>query len=195
MRDDSVVIALVRRAAAGDQAAWNEIVDRYAQLVWSICVRFGLSSEDIDDVSQSVWLLLVESIGNLREPAALPGWLAKTTKNECLRVLRVTHRHAHAGLPSEDQMPVDPDAVVIDDEILRVERDAALRAAFAELPPRCRELLSMLIRDPPCRYEDISAALGIPMGTIGPVRGRCLDRIRRSPHIGPLWGAEPGKHD
>jgi len=92
-------------------------------------------------------------------------------------------------------MPVDPDAVVIDDEILRVERDAALRAAFAELPPRCRELLSMLIRDPPCRYEDISAALGIPMGTIGPVRGRCLDRIRRSPHIGPLWGAEPGKHD
>src|SRR5689334_19228195 len=142
MRDDPVVIALVRRAAAGDHAAWNEIVDRYAPLVWSICLRYGLSSEDIDDVGQSVWLLLVESIGNLREPAALPGWLAKTTKHECLRVLRVTHRHAHAGLPSEDQMPVDPDAVVIDDEILRAERDAALRAAFAELPPRCRELLS-----------------------------------------------------
>ena len=188
MRDDPVVIALVRRAATGDQAAWYEIVDRYAQLVWSICVRFGLSSEDIDDVSQSVWMLLVESIGDLREPAALPGWLAKTTKNECLRVLRVTHRHAHAGLPSEDQMPVDPDAVVIDDEILRAERDAALRAAFAELPPRCRELLSMLMRDPPCRYEDISATLDIPVGTIGPVRGRCLDRIRRSPHIGPFTG-------
>jgi RNA polymerase sigma factor (sigma-70 family) len=192
MRDDPVVIALVRRAAAGDQAAWNEIVDRYAQLVWSICVRFGLSTEDIDDVSQSVWLLLIESIGNLREPAALPGWLAKTTRNECLRVLRVTHRHAHAGLPSEDQMPMDPDAVVIDDEILRAERDAALRTAFAELPPRCRELLSMLMRDPPCRYEDISAKLGIPMGTIGPVRGRCLDRIRRSPHIGPFSGGGTG---
>jgi RNA polymerase sigma factor (sigma-70 family) len=186
MRDDPVVIALVRRAAAGDHAAWNEIVDRYAPLVWSICLRYGLSSEDIDDVGQSVWLLLVESIGNLREPAALPGWLAKTTKHECLRVLRAVHRHAHAGLPSEDQMPVDPDAVMIDDEILQAERDAALRAAFAELPPRCRELLSMLLRDPPCRYEDISAALGIPMGTIGPVRGRCLDRIRRSLHIGPL---------
>ena len=77
MRDDPVVIALVRRAAAGDQAAWNEIVERYAPLVWSICVRFGLSSEDIDDVGQSVWLLLVESIGSLREPAALPGWLAQ----------------------------------------------------------------------------------------------------------------------
>jgi RNA polymerase sigma factor (sigma-70 family) len=192
MRDDPVVIALVRRAAAGDQAAWNEIVDRYAQLVWSICVRFGLSTEDIDDVSQSVWLLLIESIGNLREPAALPGWLAKTTRNECLRVLRVTHRHAHAGLPSEDQMPMDPDAVVIDDEILRAERDAALRTAFAELPPRCRELLSMLMRDPPCRYEDISAKLGIPMGTIGPVRGRCLDRIRRSPHIGLFSGGGTG---
>ena len=85
MRDDPVVIGLVRRAAAGDRAAWNEIVDRYAQLVWSICIRFGLSSDDIDDVSQSVWLLLVESIGSLREPAALPGWLAKTTENECRR--------------------------------------------------------------------------------------------------------------
>jgi DNA-directed RNA polymerase specialized sigma24 family protein len=85
---------------------------------------------------------------------------------------------AHAGLPSEDQMPVDPDAVVIDDEILRAERDAALRAAFADLPPRCRELLSMLMRDPPCRYEDISAALGIPMGTIGPVRGAASIALR-----------------
>jgi len=192
MRDDPAVIALVHRAAAGDQVAWYEIIDRYAQLVWSICIRFGLSTEDIDDVGQSVWLLLWDSIGSLREPAALPGWLAKTTKNECLRVLRVAHRHAHAGLPSEDQMPVDPDAVDIDDEILRAERDAALRAAFAELPPRCRELLSMLIRDPPCRYEDISATLGIPMGTIGPVRGRCLERLRRSPHIGLLGGGENG---
>jgi len=188
MRDDPVVIALVRRAAAGDQAAWYEIVDRYAQLVWSICLRFGLSGEDIDDVGQSVWMLLVQSIGSLREPAALPGWLAQTTKNECLRVLRAEHRHAHAGLSSEDQLPVDPDAVVIDDEVLRAERDAALRAAFAELPPRCRELLSMLIRDPPCRYEDISATLGIPIGTIGPVRGRCLERLRRSPHLRFLWG-------
>jgi RNA polymerase sigma factor (sigma-70 family) len=188
MRDDPVVIALVRRAAAGDQAAWYEIVDRYAQLVWSICLRFGLSGEDIDDVGQSVWMLLVQSIGSLREPAALPGWLAQTTKNECLRVLRAEHRHAHAGLPSEDQLPVDPDAVVIDDEVLRAERDAALRAAFAELPRRCRELLSMLMRDPPCRYEDISATLGIPIGTIGPVRGRCLERLRLSPHLRFLWG-------
>jgi RNA polymerase sigma factor (sigma-70 family) len=192
MRDDPEVIALVRRAAAGDQAAWDQIVDRYAQLVWSICIRFGLSGEDIDDVGQSVWLLLVQGIGSLREPAALPGWLAKTTKNECLRVLRVANRHAHAGLPSEDQMLVDPDAVVIDEEILRAERDAALRSAFAELPPRCRELLSMLMRDPPSRYEDISATLGIPMGTIGPVRARCLDRLRRSPHIGPFLGGGTG---
>ena len=85
MRDDPAVIALVRRAAAGDQVAWYEIIDRYAQLVWSICIRFGLSTEDIDDVGQSVWELLVLSIGSLREPAALPGWLAKTTENECRR--------------------------------------------------------------------------------------------------------------
>jgi DNA-directed RNA polymerase specialized sigma24 family protein len=85
MCDDPAASALVRRAAAGDQAVWNEIVDRYAQLVWSICIRFGLSGEDVDDVSQRVWLLLVQRIGSLREPAALPTWLAKTTENECRR--------------------------------------------------------------------------------------------------------------
>ena len=88
MRDDPSVIALVARVRDGDQEAWDEIVERYSPLVWSICVRYRLSRQDIDDVGQSVWLLLVEQIGSLREPAALPGWLATTTRRECLRVLR-----------------------------------------------------------------------------------------------------------
>ena len=84
------VIALVARAVSGveTRTAWDEIVDRYAPLVWSICLRHQLSRQDTDDVGQSVWLLLVEQIGSLREPAALPGWLATTTRRECLRVLR-----------------------------------------------------------------------------------------------------------
>ena len=186
MRDDPAVVALVARAADGDQGAWDEIVERYVPLVWSVCLRYQLDPEDRDDVGQSVWLLLVEKIGSIREPAALPGWLATTTHRECLRVLRAARRHDHAELPSDNQMPPDPAATVIEEEVLAAERDAALRAAFAELPRGCRELLSLLTCDPPCAYADISATLGMPVGSIGPMRARCLDRLRRSPHVAAI---------
>jgi hypothetical protein len=88
MRDDPSVVALVTRATKGDQRAWDELVERYASLVYAICTRYRLSRDDIEDVGQTVWLLLVEHLGRLREPAALPGWLATTTAHECLRVVR-----------------------------------------------------------------------------------------------------------
>jgi RNA polymerase sigma factor (sigma-70 family) len=183
MHENSSVTALVTRVGEGDQAAWNEIIERYAPLVWSICLRYQLNRQDIDDVGQSVWLLLVEHIGSLREAAALPGWLATTTRHECLRVLRASRRRDYAGLPPEEQMPSDPEAATIEQELIEAERNAALRAALAELPDRCRELLSMLISDPPPPYAEISVALGIAVGSIGPIRARCLDRLRRSPHL------------
>ena len=183
MRDDHLVTALVARAAAGDQGAWNRLVDRYAPLVWSICQRYRLDREDVDDVGQSVWLLLVEKIGSIREPAALPGWLATTTQRECLRLLRAARRHDHAGLPPDDQMPSDPAAVTIEQEVLGAERDASLRAAFAELPRSCRDLLSMLVIDPHRSYAEISATLGVAVGSIGPTRARCLDRLRKSARL------------
>ena len=85
-------------------------------------------------------------------------------------------------------MPPDPAAAMIEQEVIAAERDAALRAAFAELPPGCHELLSMLIDDPPRAYADISATLGIAVGSIGPTRARCLDRLRRSPHLAAVLG-------
>jgi RNA polymerase sigma factor (sigma-70 family) len=188
MNDDSSVGALVARVGAGDQEAWNQIIERYAPLVWSICVRYQLSRPDIDDVGQSVWLLLVENIGKLRDPAALPGWLATTTKRECLRILRTAQQHDHADLPPEEQMPADPDAATIEQEVIVAERNAALWAAFAELGPNCHELLSMLITDPPHSYAEISARLDVPMGSIGPTRARCLERLRRSPHLTAILG-------
>jgi RNA polymerase sigma factor (sigma-70 family) len=183
MCDDSSVSALVTRVGEGDQEAWNEIIERYAPLVWSICRRFQLDRQDIDDVGQSVWLLLVEHIGSLRDAAALPGWLATTTRHECLRVLRAGRRQDYAGLPPEEQMPGDLAAANVEQELIAAERNAALRAALAELPDRCRELVSMLISDPPPAYAEISAALGIAVGSIGPIRARCLARLRRSPHL------------
>src|SRR5579864_8152075 len=156
MRDDPSVAALVARVGEGDQAAWNELVERYSPLVWSICVHYQLNRQDIDDVAQNVWLLLVEHIGSLREAAALPGWLATTTKHEALRVLRASRRHDAAGLPPEDQLPSDPDDAV-EQELIAAESNAALRSAFAELPRRCHELLSLLMSDPPPGYAYISA--------------------------------------
>lgn len=188
MHNDSSVIALVARVSGGDQEAWNEIIERYSPLVWNICLRYQLDRQDIDDVGQSVWLLLVEHIGSLREAAALPGWLATTTRREALRVLRAGRRHEHADLPPEDQMPPYPDAATIEEEVVAAERNAALRAAFADLPSRCQELLSMLASDPPPAYADVSKKLGIPVGGIGPTRARCLGRLRRSPHLAGVLG-------
>jgi RNA polymerase sigma factor (sigma-70 family) len=190
MRDDPSVIALVDRVAGGDQEAWNELIERYAQLVWSICVRYRLSRTDIDDVGQTVWLLLVENIATLREPAALPGWLATTTRNECLKIQRAARRNDFDGLPPEDQLPAADSDAMIEQEIIRAERDAAFRAAWRELSDECHQLLTLLIADPPLGYKQISERLVLPIGSIGPTRGRCLDRLRRSPHLAGLVSAQ-----
>src|SRR5215470_10799452 len=154
MRDDPHVVALVTRASQGDQDAWYEIVDRYASLVYTICTRYRLSNQDIEDVGQNVWLLLVEQLGKLREPAALPGWLATTTARECLRVVTAANRAERAGTGLDESLQFVDDTA-IDEEILMAERNAGLRAAFAELPPRCQRLLAMLISDPPHSYAQI----------------------------------------
>jgi RNA polymerase sigma factor (sigma-70 family) len=189
VRDDPTVVALVTRAAGGDPAAWNEIVERYAPLVWSICARFQLSNHDREDVAQNVWLLLVEQLGKLREPAALPGWIATTTHRECLRVVTAARKSERLGTGLDDALQF-VDNTIIDEEILMAERNAALRAAFAELTPRCQRLLAMLTSDPPCSYAEISATLQIPVGSIGPQRARCLERLRRSSALSGVGEAD-----
>ena len=88
MSDDPSITDLVTCAAHGDEQAWDALVERYAPLVWSICRRYQLSDADTHDVSQSVWLSLVSHLSKLRDPAALPGWLATTTRRECTKVRR-----------------------------------------------------------------------------------------------------------
>jgi RNA polymerase sigma factor (sigma-70 family) len=200
VRDDPRVVALVTRASGGNQDAWNELVDRYASLVYTICTRYRLTNHDIEDVEQNVWLLLVEQLGKLREPAALPGWLATTTARECLRVVTAATKAERLGTGPDDSVLFADDAV-IEEEILVAERNAALRVAFAELSPRCQRLLSMLVSDPPHSYAEVHAELGMPLGSIGPQRARCLERLRRSDALAALGegeekikirGGEPG---
>jgi RNA polymerase sigma factor (sigma-70 family) len=186
VRDDPTVVALVKRAAGGDSAAWDEIVERYVPLVWAICARFQLSNHDREDVGQNVWLLLVEQLGKLREPAALPGWLATTTQRECLRVVTSARKSERLGTGLDDAQQFVDHTIIIDEEILMAERNAALRTALAELPPRFQQLLAMLSSDPPYSYAEISATLQIPIGSIGPQRARCLERLRKSSALAGL---------
>jgi len=190
MRDDPAVTDLVARARNGDKQAWDALVERYAPLIWSICRRHQLRTTDADDISQSVWLRLVNRLDRIREPAALPGWLATTTRRECRRVVRT----ARGSRPVDYALDVEnlPDelARTADQEVLEAERHAALRQAFGALDPFSRQLVALLIQDPPVPYAEISARLGIAVGSIGPYRGRCLEKLRRHPAIAALINAE-----
>jgi RNA polymerase sigma factor (sigma-70 family) len=190
MRDDPSVTDLVTRARTGDKQAWDALVERYVPLVWSICRRYRLSPADAQDAGQNVWLQLVGQLDNLRDPAALPGWLAATTRHECGRVLRAAHSPQAAVLVLDAETIPDEQAVMAEQELLVAERHAALREAFAHLPPRGQQLLALLIQDPPVPYAQISATLGIPVGSIGPNRRRCLRRLRSHPAIAALINAD-----
>jgi RNA polymerase sigma factor (sigma-70 family) len=195
---DPVIADLVTRAANDDKQAWDELVERYSPLIWRICHRYRLGDADAEDAGQSVWLHLVDQLDKVRDPAALPGWLATTTRRECLRVLRAAHGpHAAAYAPDIENMP-DNQAGTAEQELLAAERHAALREAFTHLPPEGQQLIALLIADPPVPYAEISARLGIPVGSIGPNRSRCLDKIRRYPAIAALTDAgsrHQGQHD
>jgi RNA polymerase sigma factor (sigma-70 family) len=194
MRDDPPVSLLITTAQTGDQQAWNALVERYAPLVWSICRRYELGSAHASDVGQNVWLRLVDQLGNIRDPAALPGWLATTTRRECGRVLRARSSPAAVLVLDAENIP-DEQTDTAEQQLLTAERHAALREAFTGLPPRCQRLIAMLIEDPPVPYAKISADLGIPIGSIGPTRRRCLDILRHHPAITALADAGPNERE
>ena len=189
-RNDPSVTDLVTRARNSDQQAWDALVERYAPLIWSICRRYGLGGADADDVGQTVWLHLVDQLDHLREPAALAGWLATTTGRECPRVRRAAQRLQASGpVPGVEDIP-DEHAPIAEDELLTAERHAALREALTQLPPRCQQLMVLLLEDPPLPYAQISVRLGIPVGSIGPSRARCLNKLRHHPAIAALMNTE-----
>jgi RNA polymerase sigma factor (sigma-70 family) len=192
MSSEHPVTGLVTRARTGDQRAWDALVERYAPLIWSICRRHRLTDADAADVSQNVWLHLLDHLDSLRYPLALPAWLATTTRRECGRVLRAARGPLAAGCGLDAQSLPDEQAPDADQELLAAERHAALREALGDLPADCQRLIALLIADPPLPYAEISARLGIPVGSIGPTRRRCLDKLRRHPAIAALTSPEAG---
>jgi len=174
---DDEIIGLVRAAAAGDQRAWDGLVSRYVALLWSIALRHGLNESDAADVVQTTWLRLFEHIDDVRDPARVGSWLATTAQREALRCVAQRQR----VVPSDDALAFDgPDRLQAppDEALLARELAEQARAALDKLPPSWRSLVERLTQDPPLTYEEIGADLGVPIGSIGPTRGRCVRRLR-----------------
>ena len=184
--DGSNIAVLVAAAARGDQAAWDEIVDRYTPLLVKIIMKYRLTSGEMEDVAQTVWLRLIEHLGDLREPRALPGWIATTAKREAVRcavsMARMEPKDPHdevwsSQLATEDELGA---------EMMRSELQTALLEGLAMLSARQRNLLTILSAEPPVSYAEISHRTGIPVGAIGPTRARALERLRRTPSVRAL---------
>ena len=175
---DAVDVAqLVRRAAEGDRGAWERLVDKYARLIWAITRDFKLSESDAADVAQATWLRLLEHIDRIEYPERVGSWLAATARNECLRSLAARKRVvlAHDEVTFEGVAAPGPD---VDAGLLAAERAEVVREALTQLPRRWQQMLELLMADPPASYAEISDQLGLPVGSIGPTRRRCLARLQ-----------------
>jgi RNA polymerase sigma factor (sigma-70 family) len=171
----SATATLLARAAQGDQHAWNALVDEHSRLLWSVARSFRLDAADANDVVQTTWLRLLEHLDRIEDPSRLVGWLVTTARREAMRVLRRSGRERPVV---EDTVLDRPDdAPPVDTALLQDERNRALWEAFSRLGEKCRQLLRVAVTHPQA-YDEISEALGMPIGSIGPTRRRCLTQLR-----------------
>jgi RNA polymerase sigma factor (sigma-70 family) len=196
---EPTVEMLVARARHGDNDAWEQILDRFGALVRSTTRAYRLSPTDAADVGQTVWLRLFERLADLREPRALPGWIAVTTAHECSKVVTRRNRtvsvdpvllaggeHPAFSSPAGPTEPGEPG-----ERLLREDDRRAIRSGLAQLPARQRQLLLLLTQDPPLPYAEIGRRLGIPVGSIGPARARYLRHLRQTAAVRAVVDADP----
>jgi RNA polymerase sigma factor (sigma-70 family) len=180
---------LVQAARRGEPGAWRELVQRFAPLVRAISNRYRLGEHDAEDVAQVIWLRLVEHLDQLREPLALAGWIATTAHHESLRLARGRERTLPVDPlddPAQGFPGHDPE---VDAGLLQTEQVEAVRRGLADLPTAQRDLLLMLAADPPLSYREISARLGMPIGSIGPTRARILAHLEATPSVSRYLGS------
>lgn len=174
---------LIRAASGGDEVAWGAIVERFAGLVWATVRAHRLSPADAADVTQTTWLRLVESLDRINEPDRLGAWLATTARRECLRHIRVQSRVLSTGDDAVFEAPTEERA---EQRLIIRERNVALRRALGRISERCQALLRLLADPESPSYEEIAAALDMPVGAIGPTRARCVEQLRRTPEVAGL---------
>lgn len=165
---------LIRACLAGDESAWSAFVDRYGDLMYTVALRTGAARDAADDVFSASLLAVYEKLGSLRDREKIVPWLAEVVRRQTLYYLRKRRPEVATG---EEGVPDVEDRSPLPDEVMAsLERGQLLRDALAGLRPRCRELLTALyLADPlPTSYQEIADELGIPVGSIGPTRARCL---------------------
>jgi RNA polymerase sigma factor (sigma-70 family) len=175
-RKRAELAALVMAARNGERAAWDALVDRLSRLVWAVTHTFGLDPQDGADVAQIAWMRLAEHIDRLQDPGAVGTWIATTTRRECITVLRQRARVQPTDVDALTDVMTSP---AVDATVLTSERDRLLWVAFGQLSERCRRLLRLAVADKQGGYDEISAVLDMPIGSIGPTRQRCLDSLRQ----------------
>lgn len=170
---------LLARIANGDHEAWAALVDRFERLLWSVARSFRYDDATTSDVVQTVWLRLAEHCGRIRQPDRLAAWLATTCRNECLSLARRRNRElADARISDLVESQERGQLAGLEERSLDEETYREVLQAFALLPEGCQQLLRLLCTDPPLDYQSISDLIGRPIGSIGPTRQRCLDRLR-----------------
>jgi RNA polymerase sigma factor (sigma-70 family) len=169
---------LVRECLKGDEDAWSALIEKYKRLIYSIPVKYGFNADDANDIFQAVCLELLSELPKLRKPKALPKWLIQVASHKCFHRRRQQQR-----TEVSDEVEKQPEETVPSqmEEILReAEEEQKLRDALSALAPRCRQLVEMLFFEEPARpYRDVAASLGIATGSIGFIRQRCLERLRK----------------
>jgi RNA polymerase sigma factor (sigma-70 family) len=174
---------LVRECINGREAAWAALLEKYKKLIYSIPVKYGLSTDEATDVFQETCLELLSELPRLRDPRALPKWLIQVTSHKCLHHKRRHERTDAMEVTVGHLIEVADTGRGSDQMLLEVEREQALRDAVSALPPRCQRLIQMLFfESPPRPYQEIARMLDLACGSIGFIRGRCLDRLRTQLH-------------
>ena len=165
---------MLARAAQGDGEAWVALVERFNDMVWSVARGFRLDEATAKDVAQTVWLRLVENMDRIKDPERLPGWLATTARNEALRMAK----RADRTRPTEFEFDLADESPSVDDLMIDEEESRLLAKAFRLLDEACQTLLRLMTIEPPLTYDEISDLTGRPVGSLGPTRARCLDKLR-----------------
>jgi RNA polymerase sigma factor (sigma-70 family) len=167
---------LVAMCLRGDSRAWEALIRRYRRFIYSIPIKFGFSDPDSSDVFQGVCLKLLEHLHEVKDDRKIGGWLATTTTRQCLAIRTLKQRES--GTEEEVEEPEDPSGTLEDIQLL-AEQYQLLRDSVQKLPTRCRTMIEMLYLDmKQPSYEEIAEELGIPVPSVGPIRARCLDKLR-----------------
>ncbi len=177
--------ACLERARDGEIAALSDVVRELNPLLWHVARAEGLAAEESADVVQTTWLELLRRLHEIRSPQALTSWLVTATRREAWRVRELSRRQVPDGAAQLESAP-DPGPGP-GERLLADERDRALWRHFQRLPERCRTLLRIVAHVSRPDYSAVAEALGMPVGSIGPTRGRCLAKLREMLLADPGW--------